>query len=67
MDFLKSKFILYSEPLQLNQKIVSLCEDVHAFLRKYAFESLLCICAVSIKLRTHAMCGLDYGIVTDRA
>jgi len=50
MDFLKSKLILYSEPLQLEQKIVSLYENVHALMRKYAFVSLLCICAVSIKL-----------------
>jgi len=67
MDILKSKLILYSEPLQLDQKIVSLNENVHALLRKYAFASLLCICAFSIKLRTYAICGLDYGIVIDTA
>jgi len=65
--FLKSKLIPNSEPLQLDQKIVSLNENVHALLRKYAFATILYICAFSIKLRTHAICGLDYGVVTDTA
>ena len=65
--FFKSKLMLYSEPFRLDQKMVSLYENVRAILRKYGFVSLVCTCAFSTKLMTHAICGLDYGIVTGTA